>query len=79
MKNTTQLTQHEYKTLWFNFVFRVLKDAQIELMLKLFDQRDYAHLIEECEVVAEYRRSGRIPHKPTRYCTARQVRDLVAG
>lgn len=54
-----------------------MKDAQIELLLKLFSQQGLGQLIEECEVVQEYQRSGRIPHKATDTCTSEQVRDKV--
>lgn len=54
-----------------------MKDAQIEIMLKLLGQRGLAHLIEECEVVAEYKRSGRVPHKATDKCEAQKVKDIV--
>ena len=56
---------------------RVMKDAQIEIMLKLMRQRRLAHLIEGCEVVDEYIRSGRIPHKATDKCSAAEVKHIV--
>jgi len=56
---------------------RLFKDVQIETFVKLMDSEDLGHMLAQCEVVREFRGSGRALVKATDLCTVEQVQAAV--
>ena len=59
------------------FPCRLFKDVQIDTFVKLMDSEDLGHMLAQCEVVREFRGSGRALVKATDMCTVEQVQAAV--
>ena len=56
---------------------RLFKDVQIDTFVKLMDSEDLGHMLAQCEVVREFRGSGRALVKATDMCSVEQVQAAV--
>lgn len=56
---------------------RLFKDVQIDTFVKLMDSEDLGHMLAQCEVVREFKGSGRALVKATDMCSVEQVQAAV--
>jgi len=56
---------------------RILKDVQIEAFVKVMEAQKLGDLAKECDIVQEYKRSGRKPYKRTELCDVEQVGKVL--
>ena len=56
---------------------RLFRDVQIDTFVKLMDSEDLGHMLAQCEVVREFRGSGRALVKATDMCSVEQVQAAV--
>lgn len=55
------------------FSSRLMKDAQIDAFTKFMDAENRGHLYQECQIVKEYKNSGRRPYKATELCNLSEM------
>lgn len=60
-----------------HFIFRLFKDVQIDTFAKLMGTENLGHLLSECEIVREFKGSGRTLVKATDLCDVTQVEKAV--
>ena len=59
------------------FIFRLMKDAQIDAFTKFMDAENRGHLYADCKVVRDYKNSGRKPYKATDLCNLTKMGDAL--
>ena len=67
----------DFNLISFSPFCRLFKDVQIDTFVKLMDSEDLGHMLAQCEVVREFRGSGRALVKATDMCSVEQVQAAV--
>lgn len=56
---------------------RLLKDIQIDAFVKLMESQRLGHVLRDCEIVDEFKDSGRVTAKATDDCTLEEIQRAM--